>query len=334
MTDGNEKRISLRLYPTFSLNKLRPIDFFPPPPSANTLKSLKSICIGTKSLALGDALLLTSLPRKLKAAYPDLKIYTYPLGFNPVAFEGNPFIDGIQYLPKALYGDDINAGSGHLITTKERALGLALSPQPRPEIYLSQSELERATALYGGSKRKIVLVHPWGGTCQNVLKPSSWERAIELAHQKHKDRFTFWQVGLQGHEKINGCDRHIFFKKGFWVARELFALMSLVDGHMGVDSGPMHVASALRKPALIFSDYCEIKTLFDNLKNHPYYMRQNYLRGCLYEFQSHRYVNSSSSPTSTTDISSSVSDFLDSLGSSPVQAVSHVHFERYAQTHL
>ena len=278
-------KVPFRVYPQISLRKLGQINFFPTFPK--DLEWRPSICIGTKSNALGDALILTTLPRKLKRKYPRLKIYIYPKAFNPVVFAGNPYVDGVQYLPRELYGDDINDGAGNLILTKERFFGLEMGPVPKPEIYPSSREekwarqvvLNRRFLIEPAQGKPLILIHPWGGTCQNVLKKDLWAQVMS----EFSSHARFWQIGIQGHEKIPGCENHFFFRKNFWSARKLFALVSQSDGLIGVDSGPMHVARALDKPSLIFSDYCPIEELFSNLRNSPYYLYQNYLRGCLYE---------------------------------------------------
>jgi hypothetical protein len=101
---------------------LRRTDFFPP--WQEDWSGLGSICIGTKSRNLGDALALTTLPAKLRARYPGLRITTFPRGFNRVVFRGNPAVSGISRAPRAAYGDDCNLGGGHLIQQKERFFGL------------------------------------------------------------------------------------------------------------------------------------------------------------------------------------------------------------------
>src|SRR4051812_1827166 len=95
------------LYPRIELRRFRQIDFFPPHPR---FEELGSICIGSKTRTIGDALILSTLPAKLKALHPNLKITTYPRAFNPVVFYGNPHVSGVSYLPKRVYGDDNSLG--------------------------------------------------------------------------------------------------------------------------------------------------------------------------------------------------------------------------------
>ncbi len=276
-------KIPFRYYPPLSTKKFFYCDFFPLKPK--DLETRTKICIATKSRALGDALLLSGLPRKLKARYPTLKIYTYSLGFNPIVFQANPWIDGITYRPGELFGDDINEGSGQLIATKERFFDLEVSAFPKPEIYFSKKEIKKQPQAIQRT-RPLILLHPFGGTCQNVLPSGIWS---DIANQ-FSSRIQFIQIGVKGQTRIPGCENIRLFEKTRWSARDLFLLMNRADGLIGVDSGPMHVARALNKPALIFSDYCEIEMLFSNLKNHPYYLFKNYNQGCLYEDNTNYYV--------------------------------------------
>src|SRR6185437_15056062 len=128
--------------PQIELARFKAIDFFPPKPER--IGELRSICIASKNRTIGDALILSALPRLLKQRYPKLKVLTYPRGFNPVVFWNNPYVDGITYLPHAIFGDDTNEGSGHLITLKENFFGLKSGEDarenPRPELYPTASE--------------------------------------------------------------------------------------------------------------------------------------------------------------------------------------------------
>ncbi len=148
--------------PRIELVKLSPVDFFPPKPA--TLEGFPYICIGTKTRTIGDALMLSTLPAKIRAKYPSVKVYTYPRGFNPVVFAGSPHVSGVRYLPRKLYGDDTNWGEGHLIQLKERFFEVPVSEHPKPEIHLFESEARWGKRLAEGSASPICVIHPWGHT--------------------------------------------------------------------------------------------------------------------------------------------------------------------------
>src|SRR3954467_13999535 len=84
--------------PRVELAKFAKTDFFPNRPG--TLEGFPFVCLGTKSRTIGDALMLTTLPAKIRARYPNMELYAYPRGFNPVVFCGNPHVKGLRYLPR------------------------------------------------------------------------------------------------------------------------------------------------------------------------------------------------------------------------------------------
>jgi hypothetical protein len=241
--------------PRVELRRFKKIEFFPPAPPRYDLVS--SICIASKTRTIGDPLLLSTLPRKLKALYPHLRIYTYPRGFNSVVFHGNPFVDGVQWLPSVVYGDDCNRGTGHLIQRKERFFQVPLSNPVRPEIYLLPEEEAWAQKLFERTPSHLAehlplcVIHPWGKTRSSVLSEEVWARMIH----ENRDRVRFWQVGIEGQSPIPGCERYLLLPRAYAHARKLFAAMSKANLFIGVDSGPMHVARAFGIPSLILTNF-------------------------------------------------------------------------------
>ncbi len=242
-------------FPNLEIGKLRKIDFFP---RSLLWQEMTSICIASKSRSLGDPLILSTLPTKIRAIYPHIKVYTYPRGFNRAVFFNHPHVEGVQYAPKQVFGDDCNApGSGHLIQIKEQWFGLSVSPNPRPEIYLSAAETQWAQryiqARRQSPRKRLCVIHPWGKTRSKVASSDFWSKVID----QNQDRFEFWQLGIQGHLPIAGCQEHFLLPTPFRHARKLFALVSQADVFVGVDSGPMHVARAFQLPSLILLDHEE-----------------------------------------------------------------------------
>jgi ADP-heptose:LPS heptosyltransferase len=239
-------------FPQFELIKFKHVEFFPSKPD---FKKLKFICLGSKTRTIGDPMMLSTLPEKLKKQYPGLKIYIYPRGFNPVVFWNNPFVDGVSFLPPALYGDDCNEGTGQLIQVKERFFGVPVSESPRPSIYLTSEETARAQAWLQArlqdaqSKANLephrrelplLMLHPFGRTRGSVLSEQNWEALLSELQKK----FRICQLGIIGHPKLSGCDFHFLTPLARRHARDLFAIIAQGDRFAGVDSGPMHVAQA------------------------------------------------------------------------------------------
>ncbi len=251
-------------------------EFFPH--RAEALAFKKTICIGTKSRNLGDALSLTPLAEQLKKKFPDLKIYTFARAFNPVVFYENPAIERVQYFPKEIFGDDCNWGEGQLIQQKQRFFDLPLcgETETRPKIYLNLKEEEWAknflSSIFSSSEKKpLCILHPSGITWRGILPSIFWESLIT----KWRDAFNFLQLGLENDTPLKGAATLFFQKRSFWDARKLFAIMPHARAFIGVDSGPMHAASAFSVPSFILVVGEDPKIIFKNLQEYPYFLKKN-----------------------------------------------------------
>jgi hypothetical protein len=274
--------------PRIEFRKFKNIEFFPPRPPR--FDAVDSICLGSKTRTIGDPLLLSTLPRKLKALYPHLKVYTYPRGFNSVVFYGNPFVDGVQWLPDTVYGDDCNLGAGHLLQRKERFFGVSVSSDVRPELYLRPDEEKWAEDLVARAPSHlaqhlpICMIHPWGKTRSSVLSDAVWQKIV----QENRHIVRFWQVGIEGQPCIAGCERHLLLPKAYPHARKLFAAISRAGLFIGVDSGPMHVARAFGIPSLILTNFgVEAWSIFSERQNEERGSSNNPSRYFIYEENTH-----------------------------------------------
>lgn len=275
-----------RYLPKIELVKFKSIDLFPSKPLLDGEHGFESLCIASKTRTIGDALVLTPIARKLKTKYPGLHLSTYIRGFNPIVFYNNPYIDKISYLPGALYGDDANYGSGHLIQLKEQYFGLDLSQDPKPEIFLTSEEKNSAAKLIEPLKESglpICILHAWGHTHRNVAPPEYWDYLVE--NWKYKVKFV--QVGLKGQEPIRNCHLHYWSPREPWAARKLFALMSQADAFIGVDSGPMHIAKAFGLTSLILTDLGDVDAYLSKRRAKPYFLDQIFQHSFIYESNSH-----------------------------------------------
>ena len=272
------------------LGWLRKTDFFPSRPAA--WAEQRTLCIGTKNRTLGDALVLTTLPEKIHAAYSGVRVFTFGRGFNPIVFRGNPYLDGVQRLPRRIYGDDANWGEGQLIQLKERFFDLPVSAKPRPQIYLSPSERSWAKKFIAShaipplDPKPLCVIHPWGGTRGSVAPVEYWDELVK----RWSHAVRFWQVGIQGHGAVQGCEYYLFLPPSVRSARKLFALMSCADAFVGVDSGPMHVARAFDVPSMIWLNHIEAPALDEQLKlrgQSPYFLHQSWKFSVLYDENRH-----------------------------------------------
>lgn len=279
--------IAWERWPVVEFPRLRGIDFYPPRLDPSVLKRAKTLCLGTKNRTLGDAVVLSRLPRLLKAKYPGLSVQVYPRGFNRAVFSRNPWVSSLRYFPGQVYGDDANWGSGHLIELKEQFFHLEQEGLPRGELYLSPREKEWGQSLIqewqGERRRPVCVIHPWGGTQSHVIDAGFWESLVA----RWQGRVSFVQVGIEGQRRIQGCAGYLLLPRAPRYARRLFALLAAAQGFVGVDSGPMHVASAFDLPSLILTNVSELERVFEDRKSHPYYHGRNWLLGFLYPQHQH-----------------------------------------------
>jgi ADP-heptose:LPS heptosyltransferase len=288
----------------FELAYLRHTNFFPPRPKR--WEELKSICLGTKSRALGDALALSTLPEKLKSRNPSLRIYTFPRGLNQIVFEANPFVEGVLRAPQTVFGDDCNLGNGQLITLKENYFELPLTCPPAPQIFLHSREKSWAKQAVGPGK-PLCLIHPWGGTQTKVAPVDFWDEIVK----RGSERFRFRQIGLENHSAVQGCEYYHLLPPNPANTRALFALMSQAQAFIGVDSGPMHAARAFAVPSLILLSDALGRSpaeIFSVRAKLPYFLHDNWKYSPLYEEDFHISMN-----TAASQILDNVDDFLGKL---------------------
>lgn len=271
------------------LGRLRGTDFYPSHETLERALARGSICVATKSRNLGDALALSTLPGKLRRMYPRLRIETHARGFNPIVFLGNPAVTGVVQAPLAVFGDDCNAGVGHLIQLKERWFSLPVSEEPRPEVHLT--EAERAWAkryllkhtIPENTQKPLIILHPWGRTNADLLKVEVWNQLVKRWSQ----RYRFWQLGMKNHEPVQGCEHYFFTAPNRWQARKTFALMPFAQRFIGVDSGPMHLARASFVPSLVISPHPHPELARRDAHNGPWNEGENRLYVTLYEGNLH-----------------------------------------------
>jgi len=269
--------------PQVELVRFIDVGFSPPWLSPEELSQRPVLCIGSKARTIGDTLMLSSLPRKLKEKYPNLKITTYPRGFNRYVFAQNPYVDHVSYLPGVVYGDDSNFGEGQLLQLKEQYFGLEVSSDPKPDIYLNEVEQTQVRKLRAYRSKPVCVIHPWGHTWKKVLDEHLWDSLVS----RWRNRVDFWQVGIEGHRAIVGCTRVLLNARGYSTCRSMFETLAASDFFIGINSGPMHAARAFEKPSLILIEEGKPEQLFKRRKSAPYYLYDNFRQAFLYEKNEH-----------------------------------------------
>src|SRR5262249_34848905 len=99
--------------------------------------------------------------------------------------------------------------------------------------------------------------------------------------------YRFWQLGLRGHERVPGCEKHLFLPHGYRHARKAFAAISEAGLFIGVNSGPMHIARAFDVPSVVLTNEGDIDTIFRTRREAPWFLYQNWRHSFLYEDNTH-----------------------------------------------
>lgn len=223
-----------------------------------------SPCVGTHSTSLSDALLVTSLPTRLREKQPDARYVTLRTGFNRKVFAHHPAVQQGYFSSRSrgteALGDRVELGRPglHAIQARELALGLTPSAQPKPELRLSEYERRHSAHFIQAhtqaeqKHKPLCILHAWSRKRPRGVAPVQlWD---ELVAARSAD-FRFWQVGLLHDSAIQGCDYYFMPKHGRRRSvRELFGLISQAQAFIGINAAPMHVARAFDIPSLILLD--------------------------------------------------------------------------------
>lgn len=289
-------------YPRIALYRLRPVNYLPYRPL--DLSNVKSICVGTKSRKIGDSLVLSTLPRRLKEKYPHLSVRIFPKAYNPIVFHNNPYVDGVRYLPSKVYGDDCEWGNGQIIQLKEEYFNLPQTSPPKAELYLTEAEKNWVLEHRKKSTRPICAFHPIAAPYATPIKLDFWSKLVS----RWKDKVDFWQLGFEGQQVLPGVHQAFLFNSKKSEARKMFATLSTVDFFMGLDSGPMHVARSFERPSAVFTINTEYERAFDLRKTTPYFFFNSPWDIFLYEENTHICV----AKKSDTAIAEAADQFIES----------------------
>jgi hypothetical protein len=205
---------------------------------------------------LGDCMMATTLPRKLKEKYGiGVRVVRHHMTID--MFKNNPYVDGHLCKGRIPLGR-WNVGKGHLIQRMERYFGLDEDPYPRPEIYLSDEEQAWAASFRSNLPDGPVVVVCCGAVSNNSLDPFDfrpWQVWADLIGEEatvvqlmvrnngmRENRGV--QPGteemLEGHISLGNLPRRLFF-----------AVFSVADGYFGTWAAGSHVAAAFGLPSIV-----------------------------------------------------------------------------------
>lgn len=218
----------------------------------------------------GDLVSLSPCLRALRARYKDAKITVSCFPEYREALLGLPYIDGFEPYPMSIRGDipyviclepltslGEREKEVHLTDLFAERIGIALTHK-EPDFYLSNEETDWAESNYKrieGAKR--VAIHVKSSTPSRDYPIDKLNKLIGLLHQQGWDimllglptQMNWKPPGGVEVPRITACmnDKLTF--------RQSAAVLATCDCFVGPDSGLIHVAGALRVPALgLFSN--------------------------------------------------------------------------------
>lgn len=162
-------------------------------------------------------------------------------------------------------------GEEHLVKTYKRLLAPFQIPisDTSPELFVTTEEKKAVQELLKEyqipKNHKIVGINPLAAYGEAKCWPADRfrELAIQLSHEKNITVIFFGDKS--GREIIqgicNGLGSQVINLSGLTTLRELIAFISICDLFVTNDSGPMHIAAALKTPLIaLFGSTSEIAT--------------------------------------------------------------------------
>ena len=207
---------------------------------------------------VGDAILLTPALRRLKEMYPERKLVVYcEKASHREVFANSPYVYALRSLTRwktvghklmrlQVYvapfgivrpGIFYNQPAAHIIADM---LGIQLE-HASPELYLTQDELMYAEETLRDVPRPRVAIHPISTFANKNWLHQRWEEVV-----KNQPQCSFIQVGMRSEPRIAGT----IDLRGTSL-RGAFSIIACCAALLGVDSGMVHAATALRIPCVV-----------------------------------------------------------------------------------
>jgi ADP-heptose:LPS heptosyltransferase len=196
---------------------------------------------------IGDLLMLTPLPRLFHEDGRRVLVDC----FLPALFKTNPYVVqdtfvniGDEDEVKQINFKDAYESRPHLHYWDAllEVAGLPSCPPQRPEIFLTEEEMEKARRMVANTPRPLIVVAPatgmlWQG---KQLPLFTWSKVVEMLRRDGAS-----VVGLG--PWLQGC-----VYKNYLAAtpRSLAAFISQTDFFIGHESAPLHLAQAFKIPGL------------------------------------------------------------------------------------
>lgn len=218
---------------------------------------------GCYATHLGDTLCMTPLPRLLSVAY-GTRVYLSDEPIHRAVFANNPYVAGFRKTRGIRLHHRLR-GSGHLLQRFQRRFGLLVEGVPRPELYLSDAEIQWAI----GQRKKWPVDRP---TCilstraiaeasryRNIDWPAigaAWLEFCTLVQPVMSSPAVYQNEIVKPSGEHRNSWRPAEVVPGAIIYRDLalrqyISLFHVADHFCGGSSGGSHVAAAFGLPSLI-----------------------------------------------------------------------------------
>lgn len=190
---------------------------------------------------LGDTLCTSPLPRLLcRQLGRPVNVIDSPM--TRAVFTGNPHVSGFGGKATIFLNNRL-AGSGHILQRLAQGLELPIEPIPRPEIYLTEAEVEWAVGERHRwqADRPVCVLSTAAESDKANMERVEWEAVVRVLSRT----VTVVQPVLDEPEVTGAIIyRHL-------PVRQYMALISTSDYFIGGTSGGSHIAAAFGVPSLI-----------------------------------------------------------------------------------
>jgi len=160
------------------------------------------------------------------------------------------------YNVKAPYDTESRYRVEHLMDAL-RAIGVD-APAELPSVSLTPEDQAFAERLLAGGKRPVVVIHPGRPDTRRAWMTDRYARVADTLVERHGARVMFSGV-KQEEERVEAIRRGMREPSESLVGvnvKQLAAVMSRADLYIGMDSSPLHLASAVGLPTVsLFSYY-------------------------------------------------------------------------------
>jgi ADP-heptose:LPS heptosyltransferase len=203
--------------------------------------------------ALGDVLMCTPGMRKLKQTNPMCRIHFYT--------DYPDVVRGLWYLDEVLPSDKRPVESiylsyehvktarynNHLSKAMAAKIGVRVK-DVKPDCVVNEKLTERFKAEWWSLPRPHVVIHrragPW--TPNKNWPDESWESLLKTLLRTR----TIIEIGTRD-DDAGIFDSNYIDLRGKTTLAELVAVLAAADVMIGPDSGPMHIAAAVKTPAVV-----------------------------------------------------------------------------------